>query len=101
MDQESKARQIAERRDFDEQWAAEQALIRERRAEPEQYVRINISKTAKEYRAETTISLRWTGRPEDGTAELRHLLRLADDLAREEIERREYQDRLIAAGEDR
>lgn len=69
------------------------------RSEPENYVRIQVTKGAKEYRSETTVSLRWDGSPEEGADQLQQLLRVSDDLARDEIQRREYEDAIATQGD--
>ena len=79
----------------------ERATLAAAREDSENYVRVQVTKGAKEYRAETTVSLRWSGHPEDGSDQLRYLLHMADDLARDEINRREYEDTLTATQGDR
>lgn len=67
------------------------------REDPESYVRINIEKNTKGYNVETTVSLTWRGGPELGHHDLKTLLHMADDLARDEVDRRKYEDQIAAA----
>ena len=75
---------------------------------PEAYIRINVTKTTKGYGHETTVSLRWENTvvndeflalrnggvdgPEPAAVLLQQLLQLSDELAREEIARRQAED---------
>jgi hypothetical protein len=62
--------------------------------QPERYVRINITKQAKGYVYETTVSLRWDDQEtnENADSELCRLSEMADFEARGEIARREALD---------
>jgi hypothetical protein len=67
-------------------------LTSEWKADPEHYIRINISRNTKGYSAETTVSVRWVGTPDEQADALRELLHQADTLAREEVALRKIED---------